>query len=211
MIRALRVGKVWSSTPYFSHMNALRTPLRAVSFVLFAAAVASTGCKSAPAKQGQPEFEAANNPIDTFATDVGFGNSPAATAVAKKFAVRLKKLEADSFTGGKDGEKDSFTQGNFLTYCEMNGNDVVFLVQAPNLDGYEGDVRKTLLQIAWQSAQEASGKPADKNLVVALRGKLLFGAIGKGKATAVAPAPEMGTSVEESELYPYFATTPAKS
>jgi hypothetical protein len=192
-------------------MNAPWSPRRALTLALFAAAVGATGCKSAPAKQGQPEFEAANNTIDTFSTDVGFGNSPAAVAVAKKFAVRLKKLEADSFTGGKDGEKDTFTRGNFLTYCEMNGNDVVFLVQAPNLDGYEGEVRQTLFQIAWQSAQEASGKPADKNLVVALRGKLLFGAIGKGKATALAPTPEMGTSVEESELYPYFATTPAKS
>jgi hypothetical protein len=192
-------------------MNALRSPLRAVSYVLFGAALAASGCKSAPAKQGQPEFEAANNTIDTFSTDVGFGNSPAATALAKKFAVRLKKLEADSFTGGKDDAKDSFTQGNFLTYCEVNGGDVVFLVQAPNLDGYEGDVRKTLFQLAWQSAQEASGKPADKNLVVALRGKMLFGAIGKGKANATAPAPEMGTSVEESELYPYFAASPVKS
>jgi hypothetical protein len=177
--------------------------------LFLAALLATVACSKAPPKPGQAEFDKANEAISTFSSDVGFGNTPAAADMAKKFAVRIKKLEAESFTGGKDGERDLITQGNFLTYCEVQGSVVTFLVQAPNLDTYEGDVRKALFEIAWETGQGVLAKSADKTLVVALRGKLLYGALGKGKASAPPPVPTMGTALEESELYAYFAP-PAK-
>lgn len=177
----------------------------AVLLVFVLTAFAGLGCKSEPPKPGQKEFEAANDKISSFSSEVGFGGDAAATALAKKMADRLKKLEAETFEGGKDAEKDFVTKGNFLTYCHTQGNDIVFLVQAPNLDTYEGDVRKGLFEIAWQAAQEVTGKPAGKNLVIGLRGKLLYGVVGKGKANGEAPNPTMGTSIEVGQFYPHFA------
>lgn len=176
----------------------------AALFTLLALLAMAAGCKSDPPKPGEADFDAANAKIASFETDVGFGSDAAATAWAKKTATRLKKLEAESFEGGKDGEADAITKGNFLVYCHTRGNDIVFLVQAPNLDGYEGDVRKSLYELAWQAAQESIGKQAGKNLVIALRGKLLYGAFGAGKANGPAPAPKLETSIDTDVLYPYF-------
>jgi hypothetical protein len=197
------VGKVSSSPTYFTPMKAVCT----LSLLLFGAAFAVFGCESTSEGQGRTDFEAANSAIGVFSTDVGFGNTPAATSLAKKFALRLKKLDAYNRTTGDDGE--SPTRGNFLTYCEVNGSDVVFLVQAPNLDGSEGDARKMLVQLAWQSAQEAAGKPAGTNLVIALRGRNAFGVVGKGNASA--SVPDAVTSADERELYAYFASAPLES
>ena len=177
--------------------------------LLLAVTFAGLACKSDPPKPGQAEFETANGKIDIFSDQVSFGGDAAATQMAAKFAARLKKLEAETFEGGKDAEKDFATKGNFLTYCQTRGNDVVFLVQAPNLDTYAGDVRKGLFQIAWQAAQEVTGKPAGKNIVVALRGKLFYGVIGKGKANGAAPAPKTDTALEQSELWAYFTAPTA--
>jgi hypothetical protein len=171
---------------------------------LFAFVLLVAGCKSDPPKPGQTEFEAANSKIATFDSEVGFGNTPAATAWAKKTAVQLKKDAAESFSGGKDDDKDAITKGNFLVYCQAQGNDIVFLVQAPNLDGYEGDVRKSLYELAWEAAQQTIGKQPGKNLVVALRGKLLYGALGSGKASGPAPAPRLETALDVDALYPHF-------
>lgn len=177
----------------------------ATMLLLFATTFAPLGCKSEPAKPGQAEFDAASLAIGTYSDQVGFGTDAAATEIAKKFAVRLKRVDAENFKGGKDAEKDFVTKGNFLTYCHMQGNNIVFLIQAPNLDTYAGDVRKALYELAWSTAQEIVGKPAGKNLVVALRGKLLYGVIGTGKANAKAPPPpQMGTGLETSPLYAYF-------
>jgi hypothetical protein len=173
--------------------------------VIFTIAIAAAACSKSTPKPGQADFDKANDVIASFSSDVGFGNTPAAVDMAKKVAVRIKKREAETFTGGKDDENDPITHGNFLTYCEVQGSVVTFLVQAPNLDTYEGDVRKALFEIAWEATQSVLAKAADKTLVVALRGKLLYGAIGKGKANAAAPTPTMGTAVEESDLYAYFA------
>jgi hypothetical protein len=181
----------------------------AALLLLVAAMLAGLGCKSEPPKPGQAEFDAANGKIDLVSDQIAFGSDAAAIEMAKRFSARIKKLEAETFEGGKDAEKDFATKGNFLTYCHTRGNNVVFLVQAPNLDTYAGDVRKALFEIAWRSAQEVTGKPANKTLVVALRGKLLYGAIGTGKANGPAPSPRTGTAVDPSELWPYFVSTPA--
>jgi hypothetical protein len=184
--------------------SSFRTHLT-VFFVALVTALATFGCKSEPPKPGQKEFETANSAIGSYSNEVGFGNDAAATALAKKYADTIKKLEAENFEGGKDAEKDVVTKGNFLTYCHSQGSDIVFLVQVPNLDTYEADVRKELFKIAWEAAQTVTNKAAGKNLVIALRGKLLYGAIGKGKANGPIPAGEIGTSLEVGQLYAHFA------
>jgi hypothetical protein len=179
----------------------------AVLATIFASFV--IGCESEPPKPGQAEFDAANGQIASFSSEVGFGNTPAAADLAKKFAKKVKALEAENFEGSKDAEVDPITKGNFLTYCQMSGPNIVFLVQTPNLDTYEGDVRKGLFEIAWEAAQEVTGKPANKTLVIALRGKLLYGVIGKGSADASAPSPQMGTALDTAALYSWFAAAAA--
>jgi hypothetical protein len=186
----------------------LRSAVIVAAIVLSAPFAAGCG-KSAPPKPGQAEFEAASESIGVFSKEVGFGNTPAAIDVAKRFSVAVKKDVAESFTGGKDDAKDFVTHGNFLTYCEFHGNDVVLLVQAPNLDEYAGDVRKGLFDVAWESAQATLGNAATgRNLVIALRGKLLYGVIGKGKASGDAPKPQMDTALDTAQLYSYFTAAP---
>jgi hypothetical protein len=184
------------------------TPSLRTLFALLLTLIASlgaTGCKSEP-KPGEKEFDAANDKIGSFKGEVGFGSDAAATELAKKFSATLKKLESENFEGGKDDANDIITKGNFLTYCHVAGSEIVFLVQAPNLDTYEGEVRKALFEIAWEAAQEVTGKPAGKTLTIALRGKLLYGVSGQGKADGAAPTPQMGTALDKSGLYAHFTT-----
>ena len=83
------------------------------------------GCKGDP-KPGENEFQEANSKINVFEGEVGFGNTPACTALAKKFAVRIKADEKENFEGGED-ENTATTQGNFMTYCQETASDVLLL------------------------------------------------------------------------------------
>ncbi|WP_394835924.1 hypothetical protein LVJ94_03320 [Pendulispora rubella] len=167
------------------------------------------GCgKSEPPKPGQVEFEAANGKIDTFSSDVGFGADAEAVALAKNFSTTLKKLETETFTGGKDETRDSFTKGNWLTYAHVRPTDIVFLVQAPNLDTYKkGEDRKALIEIAFEAAQtvtEPLRATRDRKLIVAIRGKVFYGgfATGPGKGQ---PKITQDTSLDVAWMYPAFA------
>ncbi|MCA9628890.1 MAG: hypothetical protein KC766_14525 [Myxococcales bacterium] len=163
------------------------------------------GCKGDP-KPGENEFQEANSKINVFEGEVGFGNTPACTALAKKFAVRIKADEKENFEGGED-ENTATTQGNFMTYCQETASDVLLLVRVPNLDTYSGDIRKELIKLAWDALVELSAdlrKSGEKKLNVALRGNLLYGGLASGSAKSP-PQLEMATSIDTDKFHPLFA------
>lgn len=163
-------------------------------------------CKESAPEPGQKEFETANGQIDTFDKEVGFGNSPEAKTLAVRYAAELEKREKEAFEGGKEAEESTTTQGKWLTHCHLREDRVVFLVHVSNLDTYEGDVRKALLDMAWETGTELTKKarsPKDKTVVVALRGNLLFGAMASGMGNAK-PQLETSTAIDATKLYPHF-------
>jgi len=171
-------------------------------------AVVGAGCKQEPPKPGQEAFDSANARLTTFESKVGFGNTAEAEQVASKFAQEIVKREAEAFEGGKDAENSLTTQGKWLTYCQVNEGAVVLLVHVPHLDTYEGDERKALAELVWETAAELSAplrETKEKKVVVALRGNLLFGATAAGSA-AGKPSITTGTAVETDSLYPFFAS-----
>jgi hypothetical protein len=163
------------------------------------------GCKGDP-KPGQEAFNQANEKINVFEGDVGFGNTAAATALAKKIAVRIKQDEKENFEGGED-ENTATTKGNFLTYCHETPKEIVLLVRVPNLDTYSGENRTELVKLAWTAAVELSAdmrKAGDKKLTIALRGTLLYGGLATGMASAD-PKLETSQAIDTDKLYPSFA------
>ncbi len=178
-----------------------------LSFVftmLLVSLLAVVGCSDP--KPGEKEFQTANAKINVFEGEVGFGNTAACTALAKKFAERIKADEKENFEGGED-ENTATTKGNFITYCQETASDLLLLVRVPNLDTYGGDVRKELVKLAWAAAVELSAdlrKAADKKLNVALRGNLLYGGLASGSASGE-PQVEMATSIDTGKFYPLFA------
>ncbi|WP_394821516.1 hypothetical protein [Pendulispora albinea] len=187
-----------------------RTLLSVAIFTSFASlAHMAAGCgKSEPPKPGQPEFDTANAKIDTFSGEVGFGADAEAVALARKFSTTLKKLEAESFTGGKDETRDTFTKGNWLTYAHVRPTDIVFLVQAPNLDTYKkGEDRKALIELAFEAAQTVTENlraARDRKLVVAIRGKVFYGGFATGAGNGK-PKITQDTSLDVAWMYPAFA------
>ena len=175
---------------------------------LLAAGIALQGCSCEP-KPGEKEFQEASSKIDVFDGEVGFGNTPGCTALAKKFAVRLKADEAEAFEGGED-QNTATTKGNFITYCQETPTDVLLLVRVPNLDTYSGDIRKDLVKLAWDDLVELSAdlrKSGDKKLAVALRGDLLYGGLASGSA-AGEPQIEAATSIDTQRFLPLFIPKP---
>ena len=168
------------------------------------AVFALVGCKGDP-KPGQEAFNEANSKINVFEGEVGFGNTSAASGLAKKYAARIKQDDHENFEGGED-ENTATTKGNFLTYCRETPKEIVLLVRVPNLDTYSGDVRKELLQLAWKAAVELSAelrKGGDRTITVALRGTLLYGGLATGMGNG-APQTETAEAIDVGKLYPRF-------
>lgn len=164
------------------------------------------GCKQEPPKPGQPAFDAANAKITVLESKPGFGNTAKAESVAARYAVEVAAREADAFEGGKDANKSLTTKGTWLTYCQDHGDAVVFLVHVPNLETYEGEDRKALAALAWETAAELSEplrSAGSKKVVVALRGNLLFGAIADGAAGGK-PSIQIGAAMATDVLFPHF-------
>jgi hypothetical protein len=163
------------------------------------------GCESKPPAPGQAEFSAANNKITVYESQVGFGNGDAATKAATTFSKRLKALDADNFSGGKEMGTVT-TSGHWLSYCQATAAGATFLVRVPNLETYTGDNRELLVDLAWQAANEAAAglKPSPPKVTVGIRGKLLYGGYASGARGDKPAKRKTGTSVEMAPFYSGF-------
>lgn len=128
----------------------------------------------------------------------GRGNSPKAIAMAQEYSEKLKELSDLLFTSGKKS-LIQLSDGEYLTYCELNRDSCAFIVHVPSYRKFTNDAKKALVEIAWATAQVTTAGKLQPNtrLGVGLRGVIMYGEI------------LVGTSVESSEstMTPYRSGT----
>jgi len=137
---------------------------------------------STPGKNHQTKTEyrsrqrqASLNIVGSSDSEIGYGNTSEAKALADNFATRMKLLRESLFTSSKKGI--SISKGNFLTHCELHDESCVFLVHIPKLRKYDGESKKSLCDLAWMVAQGTlndSDFPEGGKLAVGVRGVILY-------------------------------------
>lgn len=186
--------------------------MRTLIILLLSAGLA--GCIQRPDRQtsaaprpGEKEFKSANLKLTGQSRGTHHGNSEEATEMARVYSAMIGDLQPEFFSGGKENRIISLTDEKFLTYCRSNDSSVVFLVHVPQFKRYKGDVRDTLLLLAWMVAEKVTeNHPQADNLdlVVGLRGSLMYGGSAIGKRDSE-PTYENEFSIGESKFYRYFA------
>ena len=163
---------------------------------------------------GEEAFREANRQIIGNEGKTAFGNNEVATALARDYAKSLKIMRENLFTKSKD-DGFSITKGEFLTYCQWNGDSCVFLVHVPELRHFTAEAKDSLSELAWINAQSVMGarhETPPKTLAVGIKGAMLYERIMVGKF--VADPKKDGDGIETSGsglrdlklFYPFFAT-----
>ena len=115
----------------------------------------------------------------------GRGNSPEAIEMAKLFSERIRELSDEVFTKGRKPLLQ-LSDGEYLTFCELHPDRVLFLVHVPSYRKFTSDAKKTLAQLSWLVAQSTTAGhfKGEAKLGVGLRGVLTYGDILLGTAPA---------------------------
>ncbi len=165
-----------------------------VGLVVLARAIPASARAPRPAAvrhaEGAAAFDAANQRLTAYQDQEAFGNTPQAVEMARRFSLVLRGVSRIAFTGHREDDTGTFTQGHVLTHVEMRADTVCFLVHVPQLRGYQDDVRGTLLDLAWVAARESTRRARpdrDVKLAVALRGMVFYGAVATGLASGEKP------------------------
>lgn len=155
----------------------------------------------------QAAFRVAVSQVLANSGQVAFGNDHQAEGLARRFGQRIEAMREVAFSGAKEEkERASLTKGRFLVHCQLQGDQACFLVHVPQLKNYEGEVRETLLELAWVAAQNATREAGVRRLGVGLRGVALFGAIAVGEVGQERPALfECAPSLDTAPLLPFYA------
>ncbi len=158
-------------------------------------------------KPGEDAFRAASSLIISKSEGTAHGDTDEAKEMAQKYSEVLKVMQEKSFTGGKENRRFSLTGEDFLTYCRINDSSVVFLVHVPQLKRYKGEVRDSLLEIAWLIADQITeGHPQadDLEIAVGLKGTAVFGGSAVGKRGGE-PQYENAFIIDETVFFKFFA------
>lgn len=137
----------------------------------------------------------------------GRGNSPQAIKLANLFAERIKEA-SDEFITADRKPLLQLSDGEYLTFCELHPDRVLFLVHVPSYRKFTGDAKKAIAKLAWLAAQStAAGQlQGEAKLGVGLRGVLTYGDILLG--TAPASTDDIVTpsrAGEKADLISFFA------
>lgn len=143
----------------------------------------------------------------------GRGNSAQAIVLANLFAERIKEVSDEVFTADRKPLLQ-LSDGEYLTFCELHPDRVLFLVHVPSYRKFTGDAKKALAQLAWLAAQAtAAGQvQGEAKLGVGLRGVLTYGDILLG--TAPASTEDTVTPFragDKNELIAFFAAPVANN
>ncbi|MGI8980227.1 MAG: DUF4190 domain-containing protein [Pirellulaceae bacterium] len=156
-------------------------------------------------------LKAAERKINTDNEGIAHGNSPAAKALAEKYAKTMKELREAFFTKGKGGP--SLSGGNFVTYCELHDGRCAFVTHVPEYRKFEGDAKESLAEIAWEAAQMtvADSLAEGDDLGVGLKGVVLYGKVMVGRVTIAGDEKrglEHESKSDEARLEPFFEIDP---
>lgn len=141
----------------------------------------------------------------------GRGNGPQAIRLANLFAERLQEVSEEVF----DSDRQPLLQlsdGEYLTFCELHPDRVLFLVHVPSYRKFTGDAKKALAQLAWLAAQStAAGQlQGEAKLGVGLRGILTYGDILLGTApTSTEDVVTPFRAGDKEDLIAFFAAPAA--
>jgi hypothetical protein len=138
---------------------------------------------------------------------VAHGNTEQAKAMAADFSKLMSEAGDTRFAGRKKSAID-LTGENFLTYCQVSGNKVAFLVQVPEFKQYKDEVRDALISVAWLMANRVvkeAGLTHVERIGVGLRGVLLYGGLAIGPPDEAPEKTDAGVTVEDELLYAFFA------
>lgn len=136
---------------------------------------------SLPKEPGEREANDASSLIMSAKDGVAHGNSPEAQEMAATFSRNLKEMRELGFSEGKEGGL-SFTEGEFLVYCHLKSDSVVFLVHVPELRRFEFEAKARLATYAWELAtlQVAESHPKIEQLGLGMKGVLNYSAVYTG-------------------------------
>lgn len=169
------------------------------------------GCKRSK-QPGQVELEAAAAMLDQSTGRRGFGANEDEREVAAEYAAKAKELDSRVFSGGIDRSDAKETGGEFLTYCKITGDTVVFIVRVPSLKNYRGSNHQRLLrEVLWPASRVVSDVTQDREVVIVTRGSgsRSFGSIADGPGGGLSPGDSwVGplSDASEAKLYGLFAT-----
>ncbi len=144
---------------------------------------------------------------------VGYGNTDEAKALANRFSAEMKAFREQLFTSSSKGM--SFTNGNFLTHCEINEGTCVFLVHVPKLRKFDSESKRNLCDLAWMVAQNTlaeSSFPEGGELAVGVRGLILYEKIllGKFQKNPESPLKSVESRTDDDIVLKKFFPEPKK-
>lgn len=142
----------------------------------------------------------------------GRGNSLEAIELANTFASRMKEVCDEAFTINRKPLLQ-LSDGEFLTYCQLQEDRCLFLVHVPSYRKFTKDAKKTLSELAWIVAQSTTAGKLRKpsKLAVALRGVLTYGDILVGESVPSTEDKLTGFSTAKKEdLFAFFEMTQPK-
>jgi hypothetical protein len=128
-------------------------PVLFVAFIFFYATFNSEALEEARQRaaegpaSSEDVFDNANRTITSSGGGHAYGNTESAIDMADQYSVMMKSMTDEMFSGGKQ-RAISLTDGEFLTYCQVNESSCAFLVHVPQLRQYKGEVRDALSSIA---------------------------------------------------------------
>jgi hypothetical protein len=164
---------------------------------------------------GEAEFREANRLIISASSGkIAHGNNRDGEALAATFSSGLSTLRHEFFTKGNE-KAFSISKGEFLTYCQWNGDSCIFLVHVPELRRFDADAKKALAELAWMNAHGVvkTRKPPPKTVGLGIKGAVLYETIWLGDYQTEPPlagegVTKRGQSIVDLKIfYPYFAPT----
>lgn len=129
-----------------------------------------------------PFVEAQSKIVSDRSREIGHGNTPEATEIAKQIAIEMKSIRDIAIDG--EESKFSLSGGKFLTFVQLNAESAGVTIHVPNLRNYEEDAKQLIAEAAWAIVQiklAESQLPDQAKLVVATKGYMLFDKIYSGK------------------------------
>jgi len=145
--------------------------------------------------------------VMSFKGEAALGNSDDAKALAKQYSAAMKAAR-QVFFSGSDEKKMSFTQGEFVTYCNLLPDRCAFVVHVPQLRNYTSDAETEMAEMGWRMAVNVLRDRPDfpKELAVGIRGPMNFGRIliGAPSSTGDNMAGIRERTTRSSALYPFF-------
>ena len=158
---------------------------------------------------GEFELDEAKRKVSQASEGETLGNSPQAIELAKKFSERLRQ-HRDKLASERPGLGPKADDGEFTTWCEINGDRRTFLVEVPSYMNFTSEGKIQIEKLAWSAAQEVlreTDTPGGTKLAVGSKGVFLWGSIQIGKSVAAdSEANGIDEAGENPELlYPFFA------